>query len=189
MERCHKYRLAQQKAEQEVADWKGKKASNVEEQPSAAKVESAGNASAFIPDSTSPTSALLVNARSDWTTDTGASSHMTPHRHWFNTYTPYSVPVKLADGQLIYLVGIGSVQFKLNGKRLPYNVLEFQNVLHVPLLQSNLLSVLFLTCEKSYHVSIVKNRMYFNQCGTLLFTATVTGNNTAILDGVTEPMC
>src|SRR5882672_5717467 len=42
--------------------------------------------------------------------------------------------------------------------------------------------------NKAYHISIVGRKMFFNHLGTLLFTATVTGNNTALLDGITEPM-
>src|SRR5882724_11933709 len=42
--------------------------------------------------------------------------------------------------------------------------------------------------NKDYCVSIVGSKMFFNHHGTLLFTATVTHNNTALLDGITEPM-
>ena len=62
-------------------------------------------------------------------------------------------------------------------------MLEFQRVLHVPELQSNLLSVLYLTCHKEYVVKIVKNRLFFRQSGELRFTATVNSKNTAYLDG------
>ena len=65
--------------------------------------ESAGNAA--ISPSPLPISDL-------WNADTGASSHMTPNRHWFKTYTPYVTPVRLANGQLVYSAGIGSVQFE-----------------------------------------------------------------------------
>ncbi|MGH7240483.1 MAG: hypothetical protein ACREHG_10545, partial [Candidatus Saccharimonadales bacterium] len=34
----------------------------------------------------------------DWNTDTGASSHMTPHRHWLRNYEKLCVPVWLANG-------------------------------------------------------------------------------------------
>jgi len=54
--------------------------------------------------SSSPTSAFIVEASSDWTADTGASSHMTPHCHWFSSYRPLQVPVCLADGRLSSLL-------------------------------------------------------------------------------------
>ena len=54
---------------------------------SATQVEEfAGNA--VISPSPSPVSDL-------WNADTGASSHMTPNRHWFKTYTSYVTPVLL----------------------------------------------------------------------------------------------
>jgi len=69
---------------------------------------------------------------------------------------------------------------------MPHPLLEFERVLHVPNLWSNLLSVLYLMRNKDYRVSIVGSKMFFNRYGTLLFTATVTHNNTALLDGITE---
>ena len=48
--------------------------------------EFAGNASAF--DFTDPHSPLIADAGTDWIADTGATSHITPHRHWFTTYKP-----------------------------------------------------------------------------------------------------
>ena len=54
-----------------------------------------------------------------WNCDTGATSHMTPHRHWFKTYTPYVTPISLANGQIVYSAGIGSIQFEpvIKGRR------------------------------------------------------------------------
>src|ERR1700761_7298177 len=49
----------------------------------------------------------------EWCADSGASSHMTPHRDWFVHYTPHTVPIKIADGNIIYSAGIGDVHFKL----------------------------------------------------------------------------
>ena len=93
-------------------------------------MEFAGNAS--LPDYTSPLSPLISDAGSDWNTDTGATCHMTPHRHWFNTYKPQSTPIRLANNQIIYSAGIGSVCFQpvIGGK--PGQLLEFHRVLHVP---------------------------------------------------------
>ena len=36
---------------------------------------------------------------------------MTPHRHWFKTYTPLCVPICLADESVVYSAGVGSVYF------------------------------------------------------------------------------
>ena len=140
----------------------------------------AGNASAF--DFSDPHSPLLNDAGTDWVADTGATRHMTPHRHWFVSYSPYSVPIRLADNTVIHSTGIGSVRFLplLNGK--PQRCLEFHDVLHVPDLRSNLLSVLHLSQHKDYTVSIRKNSMSFSRNNTVLFTASVS-NNCARLNG------
>ena len=139
-------------------------------------------------DYTSPKSPLIPDAGSEWNTDTGATCHMTPHRHWFNSYTPHRTQIRLANNQTIYSVGIGSVVFQplINGK--PGRLLEFHRVLHIPELRNNLLSVLYLTQEKSYTVTIKKDKLQFRQNGTLLFTASVKPTFAAFLDGQVVPM-
>ncbi|EIW76019.1 hypothetical protein CONPUDRAFT_158795 [Coniophora puteana RWD-64-598 SS2] len=65
---------------------------------SQAVVEYAGNASlCSSPSPTSPTCPLQLDADADWIADTGATSHMTPHRHWLRSYTPMRMPLRLAD--------------------------------------------------------------------------------------------
>src|SRR5215510_3977976 len=196
VEACFRYRAAQQQAEQSAKEKKkqGKpsytaRQAEVEEPKENLDVAHiAGNASTLL-DLSNPASALIVDASSDWTADTGASSHMTPHQHWFTSYTPLRISIHLADGQPIYSVGTGSVRFKPSGKRLPHSLLEFKNVLHVPDLKINLFSVLHATVHKGFNVSIVGPRMFFCHQVSLLFTATASGRNTtALLDGVTEPM-
>ena len=88
------------------------------------KAEFAGNASLLL-DHSSPKCLLISDAGADWNTDTGATCHMTPHRHWFHSYTPQSTPIRLANGQTIYSAGIGAVRFQpsVNGK--PGQLLEF----------------------------------------------------------------
>ena len=66
-------------------------------------------------------------------------------------------------------------------------MLEFQNVLHVPDLRNNLLSVLYLTQNKNYIVTIEKDKLYFRQHDSLLFTASVNAHNSAYLDGHAVP--
>ena len=36
---------------------------------------------------------------------------MTPHKSWIWNYSPYRVPVRLADNRVVYLEGVGSVLF------------------------------------------------------------------------------
>ncbi|KAF9548871.1 hypothetical protein CPC08DRAFT_615989, partial [Agrocybe pediades] len=47
-----------------------------------------------------------------WNMDTGATSNMTPHRNWIRNYTPYRVPIRLADHRVIYSEGVGTVRFR-----------------------------------------------------------------------------
>ncbi len=129
-----------------------------------------------------------LSARSDWIADTGATIHMTPHLHWFMNYTPHRTPIHLADHTVIYSAGIGDVQFEpvmKNGK--PGRRLAFQRVLHVPDLRSSLFSVLYLTRNKGFRVTIIQNCMLFRLKGTLLFTASVDDRNAACLDGRVIP--
>ncbi|EGO03130.1 hypothetical protein SERLA73DRAFT_131633, partial [Serpula lacrymans var. lacrymans S7.3] len=57
---------------------------------------------------------------------------MTPHRHWVHHYTPYCVPIKLADHTVVYSAGVGTVVLNpvMNGKVA--RAVEFSRVLHVP---------------------------------------------------------
>jgi hypothetical protein len=170
---CQSFKVAQREAKEKThqrrKEWQGKNmgkgkaakadiSDKVSEQP---QKEAAGNASAFIPDPSDPTCALLVHASSDWTADTGASSHMTPHRHWFSSYKPHQVPIQVANGHTIMSAGVGAVRFKPKGKGNV--IIEFQRVLHVPHLTSNLLSVLYLTKKKNFRVSIFGSSMSFYQ--------------------------
>jgi hypothetical protein len=103
-----------------------------------AKVVAAGNAS-LVSSSTSQNT-----HQNDWNADTGASSHMSPHREWFLNYRSHCVPIRLADHTLIYSAGIGDVEFRPTFKGQEKRPVIFTSVLHVPLLQNNLLAVLCL---------------------------------------------
>jgi hypothetical protein len=120
-----------------------------------------------------------------WIADTGATSHMTPHREWFNQYSPCHTPVRLADNNIIYAAGIGTIVFTPIINNIPSRPIEFSNVLHVPLLQNNLLSVLHLTKKHNFEVQIKQSTMTFKLNGQLMFEATVSDDNTALLNGST----
>ena len=78
-------------------------------------------------------SSLSSPAATMWNTDTGASAHMTPHRHWFRSYSPHSIPIRLANSHIVYSAGLGSVVFQpaeMDGVLPPAIVLH--DVLHVP---------------------------------------------------------
>ena len=133
-------------------------------------------------------SPLDTPAYTSWNADTGASSHMTPHRHWLRNYKPYRVEVKLADGSSIYSEGVGSVLFKpvINGS--PAQQFEFTNVLHVPALRSNLFSVLFLSMHRNCLITIKKDTLSFSFDGKTMFEAKVNSSTVAHLQGTTVPI-
>ena len=143
--------------------------------------ECAGNASARS-SSTSPTSSSL-----QWLADTGATSHMTPHRHWVRNYTPLRVPIKLADNSMVYSAGVGTVVFNplVGGKEA--RPVEFSRVLHVPALHNNLLSCLYLTKHKDFEILINSKQMAFKRNNQTLFCAPISFHNSAQLDGYTVP--
>jgi len=155
-------------------------AKKAEEEKAAAVTEFAGQASA-VDDLAMSTSSNIFH----WNTDTGATSHMSPHKSWFRNYTPYKVPIRLADSRVIYSEGVGSVLFRplINGQ-LSRDV-EFARVLHVPALRNNLLAVLYLTKRKSLNVHISGDHMEFERDGSVLFTATINNDNVGYLNGHT----
>jgi transposase InsO family protein len=197
---CNRLATAQAQAKKEVLEYRAQRAAgkkkkqraNEATQDAAASTapspasEFAGNASALsLSDSTTP---LISDAGADWIPDTGATSHMSPHRHWFHSYTPSKIAIRLADNKVIHSAGVGSVRFAscIDGKRS--KVIEFDRVLHVPALRSNLLSVLYLTQHKHWAVTIMDSRIFFRHNGVLELTATVDSNNRASLDGVAVPV-
>ncbi|MGH7240077.1 MAG: hypothetical protein ACREHG_08435, partial [Candidatus Saccharimonadales bacterium] len=167
------------KASKGAKEWKGKKraekagkAADSKDAGNSATIEQvAGNASALS--SAEYSAWLATSTSSDWNTDTGASSHMTPHCHWFSSYIPHVVPVRLADGSAIHSAGLGSVEFEpvIDGKKV--QTIVFHDVLHVPSLGCNLLALLSLSHTKSYKIMIQDAKIEFWQDGVICFTATV----------------
>lgn len=86
---------------------------------------------------------------------------MMPHKHWLRNYTPMRIPIRLANDQIIYSEGVGSVLFapEVQGKLVQQ--IEFTRILHVPQLGSNLLSVLFLARQRCFHIHILSEHMDF----------------------------
>ncbi|CAB0040564.1 unnamed protein product [Trichogramma brassicae] len=77
-----------------------------------------------------------------WLTDSGASEHMTFRRNWFSSYSPRDdgSTVSLDDNKEHKIVGVGTVRIKrlVNDKWLDGRI---ENVLYVPGIRKNLLSV------------------------------------------------
>lgn len=77
-----------------------------------------------------------------WYIDSGATAHMTYHRHMFSTYTTLSTPINIsgANGATFQAIGQGSICFKFVYKGKP-TVVTVHNVLYAPELSKNLISV------------------------------------------------
>ena len=130
-------------------------------------------------------SPLQLNADFHWIADTSATSHMTPHCHWFKSYTHYGTPIHFANNIVIYSASVGNVVFEpiVNGKQV--KAVEFSQVLHVSDLRSNLLSCLYLTHHKGITINIFSHSMVFRQGRKTLFTASINSFNSATLNGCT----
>ena len=177
---CPKLKAKIEQAKGRKAGW-SEGAKKAEEEKAAVVTEFAGQASAVDEFEANVTSSNIFH----WNTDTGATSHMTPHKSWIRNYTPYRVPIRLADSRVIYSEGVGSVLFRplINGQ-LARDV-EFARVLHVPALCNNLLSVLYLTRHKGIDVHIFGDHMDFNRTGITLLTASINKCNIGFLNGST----
>jgi len=113
--------------------------------------------------------------------------HMTPHRHWIRNFTPHRVEIKVADGSSIYSQGKGSVLFDpvINGQVV--RGVEFADVLYVPDLRNNLLSVLCLA-HKGITITIKGDTMEFKKGDDLWFVAKTNSFTVAYLQGTTIPI-
>jgi hypothetical protein len=117
---------------------------------------------------------LQLSADFRLNTDTGATAHMMPHRHWLRDYTPHVVPIKLANGGLVYSEGIGSLQFKPQVEGVWLGPVQFSRVLHVPALRSNLLSILYLTKNHGWECIINATTLAFKRAPTELAHLSIT---------------
>jgi len=98
---------------------------------------------------------------------------------------PHRIPIHLSDGSVIHSEGIGSVQFTAVVHGQEMIPLEFTNVLYVPILSSNLLSVLYLTMHRSFTTLIEKDTLHFIRDNRIHFQPQVSARNSAFLLGQT----
>ena len=146
-------------------------------------MESVGHARALV---SSTSDGLQCDTDLNWIADTGATSHMTPHQAWLRNYTPYVVPIQLADNTVVHSAGLGTVVLNLVVNGLDLQPVELTHILHVPSLRSNLISCLYLTKRKGIRLEVDDVKMAFKRDGNTLFTATITDDYSGILDVSTE---
>src|SRR6202000_334008 len=102
---CHKKRI--EDLEKALKQHSANAASSALPSSSLSSGESAGSAHAASSCSSDP----LAPSNALWNADTEATSHMTPHRNWFVSYEAFQTPIRLADGKVIFLAGVGAVDF------------------------------------------------------------------------------
>ena len=94
----------------------------------------------------------LVHSKEPWIIDSDASDRMTGGSHFFLFYIscPSSIKIKIADGSLSFVAGIGSIRV--------FKHLILHSILHVPTLKCNLLSISKITrdnnCVANFHSSM-----------------------------------
>lgn len=89
------------------------------------------------------------NSNGSWILDSGATDHMTGTSQLFSSYTPCAgnQKVKIADGSSANVAGKGTVSLS--------SCLTLHDVLHVPHLSYNLLSVSKLTSDHNCQINFV----------------------------------
>ena len=121
MAKCYAFQNAQKDAKTKKNKPKQKKCTEqtnqAQDENGSDVTEFAGNASTHLPDHSDLSFPLQLDADFDWIADTGATSYMTPHCHWVRNYTPFCIPIKLADSSVIYSAGVGTVVFNPVVKR------------------------------------------------------------------------
>lgn len=99
--------------------------------------------------------ALIARSPDSLIIDSGATQHMMNQRDWFHPFTPKEAPVTVGNNDRILSEGVGTVEIEGdNGSSVQLN-----NVLYVPHISANLISVTALTQEG--------NNVIFKEDGTV----------------------
>jgi hypothetical protein len=98
-----------------------------------------------------------------WYIDSGASSHMIDHKHYFNSLNERELgfEILLGDDYAYHPKGTGTIKFERESGKPLY----LSDVLYVPGLKKNLVSVSALE-DKGYEVSFKDRRAYIKPKGT-----------------------
>lgn len=87
-------------------------------------------------------SATTTNNDNGWYIDSGASMHLTMHRDWLHDeITPPVSTIKVANDKKLVVKSCGKVTLNVLNGNGKINTISVQNVLYVPELTTNLLSV------------------------------------------------
>ena len=77
-----------------------------------------------------------IDSRIKWLIDSGCSAHMTSNKNILYNLRPYSGSITIANGKHINVSEIGTCNIKVNGV-----ILKLKNVLYVPEIMENIISV------------------------------------------------
>src|ERR1700756_2276749 len=91
------------------------------------------------------------------------------------------VPIRVANGQVVFAAGRGTVEFAPVKDSRKMRPVLFSNVLHVPALNQNLLSVLTLTCDHAFDVRIRFRTIEFIKDAIPRFYASVGADRVALV--------
>jgi Pol polyprotein, beta-barrel domain len=93
-----------------------------------------------------------------WIINSKATNHLYSHRDLFDNYLTLSQPTRIqtAKGEM-FAIGTGSITIAAIGKKSKINILELINVLHVPGMDANLLSVSTII-DKGFDVTILHSK-------------------------------
>ena len=116
----------------------------------------AGTCSLAFSGNSQPYALNVSILKGTWVVDSGATDHMTQSSHGFVSYSPYpsNKKIAIADGTLVTVAGQGDVVINQN--------FLLKNVLHVPKLSTNLVSIHKLIKDLNYVCLISKSacKMY-----------------------------
>lgn len=120
-----------------------------------------------------------------WYIDSGASQHMCRERSWMYNITPSTVNnIKVADNKTVTVKGCGNVNLQIRDSEGKPQTIQVRNVLYVPTLTTNLLSVSQMT-KNGCEVNFEKNGCKVYQNNRLILTA-LQHNNMYVLKDPSE---
>jgi Pol polyprotein, beta-barrel domain len=89
-----------------------------------------------------------------WIINSGATNHLCPYRDLFNNYLALSQPTRIQTAKdEMFAIGTGSITVVAISEKSKINILKLINVLHVPGMNANLLSVSIIV-DKGFNVMI-----------------------------------
>lgn len=116
-----------------------------------------------------------------WFVDSGSTSHMTSNRNFFIDFTPKNQgEVAVANGKMLKVLGIGSGEIKCLNENNKEITVTLKDVLYVPKLEENLISVKRLT-EKGFRVNFDKDKCQIIKGNVMIAHAVLSSNLYAVV--------